>query len=149
MSSTKFVHPPRWLSNAFFLTLPSIVIVITSYLLYQIIRSQRGVSTVAKSTLYPALTFLCVNWFFTLWLITGKPVNLFTFLLVALPLNIPALCPSTVVGLCAIYQIQSRCGLHRRSATGYRHRLRRCVPVVAAELPSSHCSLRPITRILF
>jgi len=74
------VFPPIWLSAASMMVNQSIVLLITSYIIYQIARSHRKKANDTESVFYTAMTFMICNWLLTLHLIVAAAFNMFRFI---------------------------------------------------------------------
>ena len=71
--------PPRWSAGIVMLTSQSIVILITSYLIYEILKSQRQMSNVNKGIFRSGMAFMAANWLFTLFIIVASIYSLYQY----------------------------------------------------------------------
>ena len=73
-------EPPFWLSATIQMINLLIVISITTYLFYQIVRSQRMMTDVNKRIFYTAISFMTFNWLFALCVLIATVYNLVIYI---------------------------------------------------------------------
>lgn len=72
------IAPALWISAVVFVISLSIVLLITSYLIWQIFQSRRRVANTNKVIFSAAMSFMIINWMLTLHLIVAAVYSLIT-----------------------------------------------------------------------